>query len=419
MSVSFKNGLPKVSKPIESWKGLSSLNRSEFFTWLISPLSLDEFSNEIWEQKPYVISRKNREYCKKLFNGGDFDVLLEFSRFSPTEIRVVVNGKQRLFTEYTKADGRVDIGAVSLFYLEKHSIIIHSLENFNSSIAEFTQSLRQFFSARVLINAYLTPRGSQALEAHFDSHDVFIVQIEGSKNWRLYNSATNCPLDGTIQPNFSRDELPEPRKITLEKGDVMYIPRGWVHDAEASEESSLHLTIGIHPTQWVDFMSKAMVALSLTHQPFRRSLPLGFLRNQLALDDLQNGLIQLADVLKKEGSAKHAFSILQHEFIQNENSIPSGSLIATLDNISKINLDSVAVKRPHIYSRIISAAESVSIQFNNATLQAPPSYIDALEYISNCTTDFVVSDLPNLPDNSKISLIQRLVRDGLLLCNSP
>src|SRR6185295_8076437 len=164
------------SEPYEKVQAFSKSDTSEIFGWFISPLTGTEFTNEIWEQKPCIVSRKNENYYITLFKGSDLNTLLEFSRFSPTEIRIISNGQQPLFSEYTKANGRLDIGRISEYYLNGYSIVIHGLENFIAPIAEFTQSLRQFFSARVLVNAYLTPKGSQALKAHYDNHDVFVIQ---------------------------------------------------------------------------------------------------------------------------------------------------------------------------------------------------------------------------------------------------
>lgn len=47
--------------------------------------------------------------------------------------------------------------------------------------------LAQTLRTRAQTNAYLTPPSNQGFTAHTDSQDVFILQLEGAKRWRVYN----------------------------------------------------------------------------------------------------------------------------------------------------------------------------------------------------------------------------------------
>ena len=77
---------------------------------------------------------------------------------------------------------------------------------------------------------------------------MLILQIEGSKAWRVYGPEADVPPRLLpLRDRFSIDSLPKPSDLLLEAGDVLYLPRGRVHAAEAQEETSIHLTLGIHP----------------------------------------------------------------------------------------------------------------------------------------------------------------------------
>ena len=93
------------------------------------------------------------------------------------------------------------------------------------------------------VNAYLTPESSRGLNVHYDIHDVFVMQTEGRKRWRIYDNPV--PLPGKDQP-FSADTC-KPGKVIeefdLDPGDLIYIPRGYMHDAESQGLTSLHLTV--------------------------------------------------------------------------------------------------------------------------------------------------------------------------------
>src|SRR6185369_3051592 len=57
-------------------------------------------------------------------------------------------------------------------------------------------------------------------------------------------------------------------------GDALYLPRGWLHAAEALGAVSVHLTVGIHSvTRYA--LVEALVALAAEEPELRTSLPLG------------------------------------------------------------------------------------------------------------------------------------------------
>ncbi|WP_204265387.1 JmjC domain-containing protein, partial [Enterobacter hormaechei] len=82
-------------------------------------------------------------------------------------------------------------------------------------------------------------------------HEVFAIHCVGEKRWRIYaNRAENplAPLEGDdAQARIDAAKGPVLMDVTLRPGDVLYIPRGYFHDALASSAESLHLTIGIAP----------------------------------------------------------------------------------------------------------------------------------------------------------------------------
>ena len=80
-------------------------------------------------------------------------------------------------------------------------------------------------------NAYLTPPGSQGFAVHSDTHDVFVFQTAGSKQWEVHGQ------DG-------------PEDVLLEPGLSMYLPTGTPHAARAQETVSLHVTLGINQLTW-------------------------------------------------------------------------------------------------------------------------------------------------------------------------
>ena len=104
------------------------------------------------------------------------------------------------------------------------------------------------------INAYLSPVAAKGLELHFDFHDVFVLQLDGCKRWRVWEplARTRQPVrTGPKEPMPTFGELGEPAMdLTLRAGDCLYLPRGFPHAAETVDAASSHLTIGVMAPAW-------------------------------------------------------------------------------------------------------------------------------------------------------------------------
>ena len=102
-------------------------------------------------------------------------------------------------------------------------------------------------------NMYLTPRDAKGFLPHSDSHDFFITQMAGVKRWRVYRSPVYLPTrDMELGKVPGRDidaavlAAPPLLDVVLRPGDVLYVPRGFIHEAETSGESgSMHLTVRV------------------------------------------------------------------------------------------------------------------------------------------------------------------------------
>src|SRR5699024_4646224 len=96
------------------------------------------------------------------------------------------------------------------------------------------------------VNAYITPPGSTGFVPHYDHHDVVILQIQGSKAWRLYDDVAVPPHEMERQTEIDPADLPAATEVRVDAGDTLYLPRGTVHAAETTARQSVHLTVGVH-----------------------------------------------------------------------------------------------------------------------------------------------------------------------------
>ncbi|MEV4614258.1 cupin domain-containing protein [Kitasatospora sp. NPDC049258] len=89
---------------------------------------------------------------------------------------------------------------------------------------------------------FVTPAGTQGVPLHRDDADVLVLQLNGSKSWRVHEG----PVDGNWRHGRVEGEPPaEVLRTTLRAGEVLYIPRGYAHQAVGDQGLSVHLSLTI------------------------------------------------------------------------------------------------------------------------------------------------------------------------------
>jgi len=128
------------------------------------------------------------------------------------------------------------------------SLILDDIGSLCPRIDAFAAAIERELCPTALVNAYLTPPDSRANDLHFDTHDVLVVQVGGSKSWRVYSGQpVSFPVLGQRRP-IAREEAGEESVVELRAGDVFYLPRGVPHEAFTTGSASLHLSVGLRPT---------------------------------------------------------------------------------------------------------------------------------------------------------------------------
>lgn len=141
---------------------------------------------------------------------------------------------------------------VEVFLSGGASLIANDVMSAHAPLMDLGEVFSRIFAARVTANIYCSFEGVRAFGTHFDNHDVIVVQTEGSKVWNLYENRADNPVKFLPDDANSRLWFEETRgalmsEVTLEAGDVLYVPRGWYHDALATDGPSLHVTFAISP----------------------------------------------------------------------------------------------------------------------------------------------------------------------------
>ncbi|XP_063954660.1 ribosomal oxygenase 2-like [Lytechinus pictus] len=262
----------------------SSALPSDVFAHLIHPIKVETFLEEYWEKQPIVIPNRkgHQEFFQSLFTRKILEELVAEKKVSFVKDCNVCRYKDGE-RESLNGKGMVKPNKLKeLLDRDKATIQFHQPQRFQESIWSLLEKLESFFGCLVGSNVYMTPKLSQGLAPHYDDVEVFVLQLEGEKHWRLYKPPTLLPRD--YSRDLDQSEIEEPtHDIVLQAGDLMYFPRGTVHQADTPStcSHSTHLTISTYQrSSWGDFLSVALPSMIQTaileNVSFRHGLPLRF-----------------------------------------------------------------------------------------------------------------------------------------------
>jgi len=382
--------------------------------WLISPVNKKCFFQDYWEKKPLVVNRKRRNYFETLFSLDEADrVLTTLDRRYPD---VTLKNASREITgdDYTVGDDALDVAKVYQLFGEGSTISFAHLDTVVPSLASFRRSLESEFSCLCQTNVYLTPAGAQGAKPHYDTHDVFVIQIAGSKQWTLYGTPVELPLAAQDFDPAVHEQGAPTLEFELEAGDVAYIPRGVVHDARSGDNISLHITAGILRTTWTDVLLEFVAEASLNDPAFRKSLPPGFAREEF---DRVQARATLRDLLRRLSTKSNFEAILDRfvdEFISACPPLLRGQM-AQMAALDRLTIDSKVGARAGLIFRIRTEPESTSVDCYGRKITFPIHARDAVRFALS-HSEFVVRELPgDLDEAGKLALVRRLIREGLVV----
>jgi hypothetical protein len=399
---------------------------------LLAPLALDEFFRSYWEQRHCVVARPAPGYYAHLLTLRDVDALLhQYRQPDPGPSPGTTLGWPRLTitrangtdwlrqTAPTNRYGLLDISKVYQAYDEGCTLIFDSVHARWPSIGTFCQTLESELHAGIEANVYVTPRGAQGLLPHFDTHDVFVLQLAGSKTWRLYQDAAYVPLPQN-QRQIDREALSEPLdEFVLQEGDVFYMPRGYVHEATTgAESSSIHLTLAVLSFHWADLLREAVSLLSDQDVRLRRSLPAGLLTSDPSLTSAMDvELRKLLTTLAESVRTEELIEQLRKGFVQRRDPVPDGHFEA-LDRVDTIDVETTVRRHQGMPCAVEVTEKKVTIRFPGNVVSGSAFLEPAMRFVAAADT-FQVRDLPGtgwveLTDAAKVKLAKRLVRAGLL-----
>ena len=232
--------------------------------------SVDSFLEDTFEREPWL--RPTGATGLPTFTLTDVDELLHSALLGRPFFRLVRDGSTVPTATYTRtvelsggsAAGVCEPARVRQLLGEGATMVLESAHRFVPSLARWCANLALDLELATQANVYVTPPGGTGFAAHVDTHDVFVLQMQGTKQWTVRQRSRTLPHP----VRADRAELTAPTTVDtpvltqwhLEPGAVAYLPRGFPHSAAAgNDDFSVHITVGVlAPT--INEVVQAMVA---------------------------------------------------------------------------------------------------------------------------------------------------------------
>ncbi len=388
---------------------------------ILAPTTLATFLATHWDGTPLVIQDRGNEIYEGLLSIEDLDALIHQSGPTFPAFRLVKDGSQVPQQAYTVPNIPWGTGQVSGFIEREHvrrlmtdgcTFVMESCQRLHPAIGHLSRSFEQVFHCPSPVNLYVTPPSAQGFQPHFDVQNVFVMQLHGTKKWRVFEPHISRPVssqavDGAVRPGALLQE------VTLHPGDLLYIPRGYVHVAQTTNELSAHLSVSLMPHTWVDVFQSLLNDLP-NDDRFRTAIQLQPNGPAEATADMDSTFDRLMEAFTSGSDLEDALDGMAKRFVSTRIPATAGQLQALQDQ-APVGLQSILQRHPGIIWRVDSDGERAHLHFHGKTTSIPWTGIAALRFMSSGQA-FQVADIPgDLTDDTRCELAQHLVEEGFLV----
>ena len=389
----------------------------------------DKFAAAYWGRQP-LLSRAGElagpDGFADLLSPDAVDELLSRRGLRTPFLRVARQGTVLPAGRFTGSGGAgAEVGdqviddKVMQLYADGATLVLQGLHRIWPPLIDFAGRLGADLRQPLQINAYLTPPASQGFATHYDTHDVFVLQVDGTKRWRIHPPVLPDPLErqawgGRAEEVGATAQGPAALDVVLAPGDALYLPRGWLHSAEALAGRSLHLTVGVRAlTRYA--LVEELLGLAVADQRLRASLPFGLDVGDpdgLA-PELADTVAALRDWLLTADPAEVAARLRDRDWPAAR---PAPiSPLAQLDFVAGLGPDSRITVREGLRWRLTDdGPEHVLLRLVGRTLRFPAYCGPAVRAVLGGGTHRV-GDLPLDDDPDRLVLARRLLAEALVV----
>nr|WP_156793942.1 cupin domain-containing protein [Leptothrix ochracea] len=201
-------------------------------------LSPDEFMHQYWQRKPLLVRQAFAGIQPPVSRAELFQLLAS----EDVESRLVCRSGPEADADWTLKRGPMSRRSLPALHQSGWTVLVQGLNLHTPAAAELLEQFRFVPQARLddLMMSWASEGGG--VGPHFDSYDVFLIQVHGCRRWRIgrMDDAVLLPnLPVKIIANFRFEE-----EWLLEPGDMLYLPPGWAHDGDAVGGECMTCSVG-------------------------------------------------------------------------------------------------------------------------------------------------------------------------------
>jgi hypothetical protein len=292
------------------------------------------------------------------------------------------------------------------------TLVLDQLHEKEPKLGLLCRLLAQELGHNFKTELFLTPPHGKGSSPHWDNVDVFVLQVLGSKHWRIENERRVFPIRPEKMGDDVRQFGGDVTSVTVNQGDLVYIPRGFMHVAECGSEASLHISLKLVPVVMEEFLHAVISAAARRDERLRVALPLGFMHGgaERIVKDAMAALRDAAD----EPFLSAVVDQFRDELVSTFPLDVSRQVADFFRPTPLLAGDLVGPRRGIVY-RVHAGDAGVRLNVGTRSIVFPGVFREPLDFALK-TPAYAIRDIAGaLQDEERIAFIERLMQEGLVV----
>lgn len=380
---------------------------------LLGPFSVSKFIADHWGKNWLLLDKQARATEDFPTSMAQVDEFFANVRLRYPWVKLISKGTEVPFKEYRNPRFSPDSDVIDnkklLSYLDQgYAIVANSIDKSFFPIARICRQLEQELSVKVWANLYVSPDSGYGFGIHQDMHDLMVLQLAGSKNWKVYAMDEDYEYHG---PRAAGPDDVALKEFQMTKGDLVFLPKKQPHMAYSAGGPSVHITIGFEGLFWEDLVDE-LAQKAKQDRDFGQRVPIG-LEGKEAFEHFVQSFKRKWDSFLQEHNAESLIESTQAKWVVQSDRQKDGSITTWLES-KQLTAESKVMKCPQ-------TALEVSLQGRFLHLKFYEEYIRFPEFLSDLLHGLLSEQPIRIADIScaqspeeRVKVAQKLVEIGLI-----